>query len=90
MTGQRRPAPLLLAIFSLGVQHLCLQRPGCGTSYLTCKIRIEELMAEWAIRNGGDFTVNRFFHGFFAAGVIPVVPPRCGMTGSRDEVLNGS
>ena len=69
-------------------QHLYLQQPGYGTSYLTGKIQIEELMAEWAIQEGGDFTMKGFFDAFFAAGVIPVVLTRWEMTGTRDEVLN--
>jgi len=69
-------------------QHLYLQQPGYGTSYLTGKIQIEELMAEWAIQEGDDFTMRRFFDAFFAAGVIPVVLTRWEMTGTRDELLN--
>ena len=69
-------------------QHLYLQQPGYGTSYLTGKIEIEELMAEWAIQEGGDFTMRRFFDAFFAAGVIPVVLTRWEMTGTRDELLD--
>ena len=45
-------------------------------------------MAEWAIREGNDFTLKRFFDAFFAAGVIPVVLTRWEMTGTRDELLN--
>ena len=69
-------------------QHLYLQQPGYGTSYLTGKIQIEEPMAEWVIQEGGDFTMKGFFDAFFAAGMIPVVLTRWEMTGTRDEVLN--
>ncbi|MDE2873963.1 MAG: DUF885 family protein [Gemmatimonadota bacterium] len=68
-------------------QHLYLQ-PGHGTSYLTGKSQIEELMAEWAIQEDAGFTVKRFFDALFAAGVIPVVLTRREMTGTTDEVLN--
>ena len=71
-------------------QHLYLRQPGYGTSYLTGKIQIEELMAEWALQQGPGFTVQRFFDGFFAAGVIPVVLTRWEMTGSVDELLTDS
>ena len=71
-------------------QHLYLQQPGYGTSYLTGKIEIEELMAEWAIQEGDDFTMGRFFDAFFAAGVIPVVLTRWEMTGTRGELLNAN
>ena len=69
-------------------QHLYLQQPGYGTSYLTGKIQIEELVAEWAIQEGDEFTMKRFFDAFFAAGVIPVVLTRWEMTGTRDGLLN--
>ena len=72
-----------------GEQHLYLQQPGYGTSYLTGKIQIEELMAEWAIQEGDTFSVQRFFDEFFAVGVIPVALTRWEMTGRRDEVLGG-
>ena len=68
-------------------QHLYLRQPGYGTSYLTGKIQIEELMGEWALQQGPGFFVSRFFDGFFAAGVIPVVLTRWEMTGNMDEVL---
>ena len=68
-------------------QHLYLRQPGYGTSYLTGKIQIEELMGEWALQQGPGFFVSRFFDGFYAAGVIPVVLTRWEMTGNMDEVL---
>ena len=69
-------------------QHLYLQQPGYGTSYLTGKVQIEELMAEWALQQGDAFTVKDFFDRFFAAGVIPVTLVRWEMTGTRDDVLD--
>lgn len=69
-------------------QHLYLQQPGYGTSYLTGKIQIEELIAEWALQEGDAFAIQRFFDTFFAAGVIPVVLVRWEMTGNRDAVLS--
>ena len=71
-------------------QHLYLQQPGYGTSYLTGKIEIEELIAEWAIQEGDAFTLQRFFDTFYASGVIPVTLVRWEMTGVRDEILDGS
>ena len=68
-------------------QHLYLRQPGYGTSYLTGKIEIEALMAEWALQQGPAFSVQRFFDGFFAAGAIPVVLTRWEMTGNMDELL---
>lgn len=68
-------------------QHLYLRQPGYGTSYITGKIEIEQLMGEWALQQGPGFLVSRFFDGFFAAGVIPVVLTRWEMTGIKHEML---
>ncbi len=70
-----------------GEQHLYLRQPGYGTSYLTGKIQIEELLAEEAIQRGEDFTLEGFFDDFFDAGVIPITLTRWEMTGSRDAIL---
>ena len=71
-------------------QHLYLRQPGYGTSYLSGKIQIEELLAERALQVGDDFTIRQFFDEFFAAGVIPITLTRWEMTGERDGILNGS
>lgn len=78
------------AVLVRNEQHLYLQQPGYGTSYLTGKIEIEQLMSEWALQEGDAFTLQRFFDTFFASGVIPVTLVRWEMTGERDEVLDGS
>ena len=69
-------------------QHLYLQQPGYGTSYLTGKVQIEELMAEWALQEGDAFTVKRFFDQFFGAGVIPVALVQWEMTGTWNDALD--
>ncbi|MDH3732696.1 MAG: DUF885 domain-containing protein [Gemmatimonadota bacterium] len=71
-----------------GEQHLYLRQPGYGTSYLTGKIQIEELLAEEALERGDDFTIAQFFDDFFDAGVIPITLTRWQMTGSRDAILD--
>jgi hypothetical protein len=73
-----------------GEQHLYLRQPGYGTSYLSGKIQIEEVMAERALQLGDDFTVARFFDEFFAAGVIPVSLARWEMTGERHPILGAA
>ena len=70
-----------------GEQSLYLRQPGYGTSYVTGKIQIEELLSEYAIQEGDDFTVKRFFDAFYGAGVIPVVLTRWEMTGEKDPIL---
>jgi hypothetical protein len=70
-------------------QHLYLRQPGYGTSYLSGKIQIEELLAEEAIQLGDAFRLGGFFDDFFDAGVIPVTLTRWEMTGTRDAILDG-
>lgn len=71
-----------------GEQLLYLRQPGYGTSYLTGKIEIEELMAERALQLGDRFTVKRFFDEFFDAGVIPIVLARWELTGVRPRLFD--
>ena len=70
-----------------GEQSLYLRQPGYGTSYVTGKVQIEELLAEYAIEEGEDYSVRRFFDVFQEAGVIPIVLTRWEMTGLRDTIL---
>lgn len=71
-----------------GEQHLYLRQPGYGTSYVSGKIQIEELLAEVAIERGDDFTVKGFFDDFYGAGVIPTVLVRWQLTGEKDPILD--
>ncbi|HEY6931563.1 MAG TPA: DUF885 family protein, partial [Thermoanaerobaculia bacterium] len=52
-------------------QHLYLQQPGYGTSYLIGKIEIEKLLDERRQQLGDRFTMKRFMDEFNAAGLIP-------------------
>ena len=70
-----------------GEQSLYLRQPGYGTSYVTGKVQIEELLAEYAIEEGADYNVKRFFDEFQEAGVIPIVLTRWEMTGLKDPIL---
>ncbi len=70
-----------------GEQQLYLRQPGYGTSYVSGKIQIEELLAEYAIEQGDIFTVKGFFDAFFGAGVIPITLSRWEMTGIKDPIL---
>ena len=69
-----------------GEQHLYLQQPGYGTSYLIGKIEIDMLMAERALQLGDDFTLKRFMDEFHAAGVIPVSLVRWELAGYDDQI----
>ncbi|MBK5257748.1 MAG: DUF885 family protein [Vicinamibacteria bacterium] len=55
-----------------GEQQLYLQQPGYGTSYLTGKLQIEELLGNLAHTQGNSFSLRRFFDEFHAAGMMPV------------------
>jgi uncharacterized protein DUF885 len=64
-------------------QQLYLRQPGYGTSYVTGKYEIDELIKERAHQLGDAFTLRRFFDEFNAAGVIPIPLIRWQMTGQR-------
>ncbi len=53
-------------------QHLYLQQPAYGTSYLIGKMQIEHLLAERRRQLGDAFTLSRFMDEFEATGLIPV------------------
>ena len=64
-------------------QQLYLRQPGYGTSYVTGKHLIDELIRERAAELGQGFTLRRFFDDFNAAGVIPVSLIHWQLTGRR-------
>lgn len=64
-------------------QQLYLRQPGYGTSYVTGKYLIDELIQERAHQLGDAFTLRRFFDEFNAAGVIPIPLIRWQLTGQR-------
>jgi uncharacterized protein (DUF885 family) len=53
-------------------QQLYLRQPGYGTSYVTGKYLIDELIKDRAHQVGDGFTLKKFFDEFNGAGVIPV------------------
>ena len=53
-------------------QHLYLQQPAYGTSYLIGKMQIEQLVAAYRRQLGDRFTFKGFMEEFDAAGLIPV------------------
>ena len=67
-------------------QHLYLQQPGYGTSYIIGKIEIEKLMAERALELGDGFTVKSFMDELSAAGVIPVSLVHWELTGDDSQI----
>lgn len=67
-------------------QHLYLQQPGYGTSYVIGKIEFEELLAERARQLGDEFTLRGFMDEVDAAGLIPVSLIHWELTGDAARV----
>jgi hypothetical protein len=66
-------------------QHLYLQQPAYGTSYIAGKIQIERLLAERRAQLGDAFSMRRFMDDFNAAGLIPASLLRWELTGRLPE-----
>lgn len=67
-------------------QHLYLQQPAYGTSYLIGKIEIDRLLAARARALGNAFTLRRFMDELDAVGLIPISLVGWELTGSNDRV----
>ena len=67
-------------------QQLYLRQPGYGTSYITGKVQLEDLMRERAHALGKDFTLKRWFEEVYSAGIVPVSLIRWQLTGNADGV----
>ena len=67
-------------------QQLYLRQPGYGTSYVTGKHLIDEVMKDRSHQLGQAFTLRRFFDEFNAAGMMPVSLIRWQMTGDASMV----
>jgi uncharacterized protein (DUF885 family) len=66
-------------------QHLYLQQPGYGTSYLIGKIEIEKLLSERKQEQGDRFRMKRFMEDFNAAGLIPASLIRWELAGRQSD-----
>ena len=69
-------------------QHLYLRQPGYGTSYVTGKLMIEQMLAEFAQQRGDAFRLSDFFAGLDAIGIIPASLVRRELTGQDDGLLS--
>ena len=67
-------------------QHLYLRQPGYGTSYVTGKHLVEQLLADYAAQRTADFALSDFFAAINASGIIPVSLLRWELTGQDDDV----
>lgn len=66
-------------------QQLYLRQPGYGTSYVTGKHLIDDLIRRRAQQLGAEFSMRRFFDEVNGAGLIPVSMIRWQLTGLDDE-----
>ena len=62
-------------------QHLYLQQPGYGTSYVIGKIQIEEILSARKQQLGEKFSMREFMDAFTATGLIPASLVGWEMTG---------
>jgi hypothetical protein len=67
-------------------QQLYLRQPGYGTSYVTGKQQLEDLIRVRADQLGAEFSMRRFFDEVNGAGMIPVSLIRWQLTGYDDEI----
>ena len=69
-----------------GEQHLYLQQPAYGTSYIMGKIQFDELLDERAKQLGDAYSTKRFMDDFTDAGLIPMSLIRWELTGNADQI----
>lgn len=67
-------------------QHLYLRQPGYGTSYVTGKYLIEQLLGDYATQQGTAFRLADFFGAINASGIIPVSLLRWQLTGLDNDI----
>jgi hypothetical protein len=70
-----------------GEQHLYLQQPTYGTSYVIGKIEVERLMSDRAQELGERFSMREFMDAFDAAGLIPISLVRWEVMGRLDDTI---
>ncbi len=68
-----------------GEQHLYLQQPGYGTSYLIGKLEIEKILAERRQQLSDDFTMKGFMDELNSAGLAPASLLRWELTGEMPD-----
>jgi uncharacterized protein (DUF885 family) len=70
-----------------GEQHLYLQQPSYGTSYLIGKMQIEQLLGTRRRQLGDSFSVRRFMDELDGCGLIPMSLIAWELTGDRPSFL---
>ena len=67
-------------------QQLYLRQPGYGTSYVTGKYLVDELIKNRSHQLGDAFTLRGFFDEYIAAGMMPVSLIHWQLTGDASQV----
>jgi len=68
-----------------GEQHLYLQQPAYGTSYVIGKVEADKLLTERRRQLGDAFTMRRFMDEFNASGLVPIALIRWEVTGQMPD-----
>lgn len=68
-----------------GEQHLYLQQPTYGTSYVVGKVEVERIMSDRAHELGSRFSMREFMDAFDAVGLVPVTLVRWEVLGRLDD-----
>ena len=77
-------------------QQLYLRQPGYGTSYVTGKHQLDQMISAFArqkLEQGEEFELAEFFEQFNAAGMIPMSLIHWQLTGDRggiDEIMRAA
>jgi len=66
-----------------GEEHFYLQQPGYETSYVSGKLQMDQLIAEYSRQKGDSFIWKQFFDEFLSKGIIPMTLIYWEMTGDR-------
>ncbi len=69
-------------------EHFYLQQPAYGESYVTGKLMIDQLIAEYARQREGKFQWKEFMDEFNHVGIIPVSLVYWQMTGDQSMLTN--
>lgn len=67
-------------------QHLYLRQPGYGSSYVTGKYQLEQLVMDASRQHQNDFKLYTYFDELYSIGVIPISLVRWQMTGLDNEI----
>jgi hypothetical protein len=66
-----------------GEEHFYLQQPGYETSYVSGKLEVDRLIAEYGRQREGKFNMKTFMDEFLQKGIIPMSLIHWEMTGDK-------